>query len=155
MRKLMGVVGALAAATLAGTALPAQASTFLGNQTFKSVRTGNCIADLTEGLRTSPCNSQSYQSWGVYAAPNVRAFKNVKTGRCIQGGWDARVVSVVCQGSDYQRFNIVHYSDGSIAFRNVATSGGSGTTGGNCITVQSDASLKLAPCNGTSSQRFK
>lgn len=153
MRKLMGVVGALAAATLAGTALPAQASTFVSNQTFKSVRTGNCIADLTEGLRTSPCVGKSFQLWGVYAAPNVRAFKNVSTGRCIQGGWDARVVSVVCQGSDYQRFNILHYSDGSIAFRNVATSP-SGTSGGNCITVQSDASLKLAPCNGTSSQKF-
>ncbi|MEV5964168.1 RICIN domain-containing protein [Kribbella sp. NPDC051952] len=148
MRKLMGVLGALAAATLAGTALPAQASTYLGIENYRAVGTNLCISDLSEGLGIASCpaNPPNYQKWGVYAAPNVRAFKNVSTGRCIQGGWDARVVSVVCQGSDYQRFNILHYSDGSIAFRNVAV--------GSCINYELGRPLKLVQCNGSVSQRF-
>lgn len=147
MRKLMGALLTTAAATaLVATSAPAQASTFLGNETYKSVRSGWCIADLSEGLSTAPCNGHAYQSWGVYAAPNVRAFKNVQTGRCIQGGADKRVTSVVCQGSDLQRFNILHYSGGSIAMRREGTN--------NCITVNADHRLSLATCNGTSSQRF-
>ena len=147
MRKLQGtLLAGAAAAALVVTAPTAEASTFLGNETYKSVRTGNCIADLTEGLSTAPCNGKNYQLWGVYAAPNIRAFKNVQTGRCIQGGDDGRVMSVVCHGSPYQQFHILHYSDGRIAMRREGTN--------NCITVQSNNSLRLAACNGTSSQRF-
>ncbi|WP_329002517.1 hypothetical protein OHA18_05210 [Kribbella sp. NBC_00709] len=140
MGKLKGaVLAGVAASALVATAAPAQASTYEGIQTFKFEDSNSmCISDLSEGLGPAKCVGTNYQKWGVYAAPNVRAFKNVQTGRCIQGGWDARVVSVVCQGSDYQRFNILHNDDGSIELKNVAT--------GNCITFAPGKALYLSRC---------
>jgi hypothetical protein len=141
MRKLQGaLLAGAAAAALVVTASPAQASTYLGVQTYRFENTNLYIGDVTEqGLKATPdAGPASFQKWGVYAAPNIRAFKNIKTGRCMQGGWDAAVRAVACLGSPYQQFAVRHNSNGSIELKNVETD--------TCLTLGGSGRVYLAQC---------
>jgi hypothetical protein len=145
MRKLKAALLAGAAASaLVVTASPAQASTYLGIQTFEFDNSNHmCISDLAEGIGPAPCVQGDHQRWRVYAAPNVRAFKNVKTGRCMYADYKGVLQSVPCQGSDEQRFNVLHNGDGSIELRSVRSYG-------NCITyAPGNRQLLIRPCDST------
>ena len=149
MRKLAAALLAMlaAATTLVATTSTAQASTFVGIQTFRALGRTVCIADTTEGLFAVTCNSgQANQRWAVYALYDQRAFANQGfEHECIDDS-ELGLRAFTCHGSDFQRFTIKHYSDGSIRMRNVET--------GNCITYSTTLNLYASACNDTASQRF-
>lgn len=147
MRKLMGVLGALAVAAAALTAATqsAQGSVYLGVYELKALGTNLCITDSSDGLWMSPCNSHDTdQEWDTNAPPNARVFSNrTFVGYCLDDSVNG-LMTIPCNGLDYQRFTLDVKSDGAYV-KNVHTGG--------CVTFGS-GNVYASPCRSLHSQRW-
>lgn len=155
-------VGAVASAGVVTTAGPAQAAT-AGAQTtrpatapsiqsFRNVATGRCLEGWIETIVTSSCRNDNSQRFRVTAVPNYRILNDVEFPRECMDDSRNGVQELDCNGTDFQKFFILHYSDGSIAFRNKATNNciyDSGRYNGSTYIVYA------ARCTGSTAQRWK
>ncbi|MER7249683.1 ricin-type beta-trefoil lectin domain protein [Kribbella sp. NPDC000426] len=147
MRKLLGVLStlAVAAAGLVAATSPAQSTVYLGVYMMKALGTNLCIADSSDGLWMQTCNSHDTdQQWDTNAPPNTRVFSNrTFIGYCLDDSING-LMTVRCNGTDYQRFTLDVKSDGAYV-KNVHTHG--------CVTFGS-GNVYASACRALHSQRW-
>jgi hypothetical protein len=147
MRKLIGVLGALAvaAAGLVAATPTAQSTVYLGIYAIKARNSNYCAADSDDGLWAQPCAYHVNQQWDVDAPPNTRVFANRGwINDCLDDSING-LNTVRCNGTPYQRFTLVKQSNGSVELKNVNT--------GNCMTF-AGGNLYASTCRGLASQQF-
>ncbi len=148
MRKFLTAL--LMTITLASTGVfvsPKPASAACVWCSYQSIVTGRCIDDSFQfGLRSFPCNGQSYQKWTYgYSAGKLGGLINRHTGRCIDDSFQFGLRSFPCNGQNYQ-FWVLGTPNGKMSWRNVAT--------GRYID-DSEYGLRSWQFNGMDYQRFR